>query len=485
MAPCAVRFGDGTMTHVVHLAPARSLLDQAIAWSRESSLGEVENAPATPGTVPGWSLRGQDLGAAGRRDLLLASWMRLPFDRTPAIRVLRARAGGLSRLARASGRRGASVQEVDVATEALVVMLAAELLRWGTPWEDVAKTLPEVNRALERITHGDRDRDGFVERSDGSAWAEDQGYAYAAYRARATLARASGNPDQARCWEDAAQAIRHHFNQAFWLPESGRFANALDATSTPTTVAGAEIGQCLWTEVIDEDKAGVVAAHLMAHETFCRWGLRSRKDPAEDDDDGGQLRVINPSENAIVAAGLARYGYRAEAFSVAQTQFAAADSFGGLLPGSFMADPRIVTDGAAAAGRRWFGDPVAVRRCAPQECAAPHPPTASSAAAPLLLLRALLGLEPDVPRGTVQLSPAVPARYLPLVVEDLLVGGERATVRLPAAARDPIAVSGLPDGVSLTLAGPAGHRLSLERQTVTSHLARRAGSPVTRLASDN
>ena len=44
-------------------------------------------------------------------------------------------------------------------------------------------------------------------------------------------------------------------------------------------------------------------------------------------------------------------------------------------------------------------------------------PQAWAAAAPLLLVRSLLGLNPDVPAGVVRMAPAVPARMLPLRVE--------------------------------------------------------------------
>ena len=457
------------MTQVTHSAAARSLLDRAIAQSLDSSPGKPGGFLGSPGTLPCRRPRGRGRDSSDRRDLLLAAWMRLPFDRTLAIHVLNARLGDPSRSPWPSvrGTRSRAAAEADPVDEALIVMIAAELWRWGTPWGDIAGVLPRVDRALDRIVHADRDRDGFVERgSTGVAWAEDQGYVYAAYRARATLARASGDPDTAACWDDAAQGIQQHANHAFWLPAAGGFASALDSSNNPVTVAGAEIGQCLWTGLIDEDKAGALVTHLLSSDTFCGWGLQSRADADELPDPG--LRVIRPHENAIVAAGLARYGYRTEAFRVAQTQLAAADSFAGLLPASFLADPRT----AVGAPHHRRLDPLGLRRGAPQECASPYPPTASSAATPLLLLRALLGLDANVPEGTVHLRPAVPACYLPLTVEDVLIGQERVTVRLPASTDEPPTVSGLPEHVSLAPERLEHHPLTLTWQTATSLLAR-------------
>ena len=60
---------------------------------------------------------------------------------------------------------------------------------------------------------------------------EVQGYVYAAYVARAVLADHHGDEQLAREWRERAAVLKAAFNDAFWLPDRGRFALALDAPS--------------------------------------------------------------------------------------------------------------------------------------------------------------------------------------------------------------------------------------------------------------
>ena len=64
----------------------------------------------------------------------------------------------------------------------------------------------------------------------------------------------------------------------------------------------------------------------------------------------------------------------------------------------------------------------------PTSCA----PQAWAAAAPLLLVRSLLGLYPDVPAGVVRMAPAAPERMLPLRVERIRLAGARVDVEVRA-----------------------------------------------------
>jgi hypothetical protein len=66
----------------------------------------------------------------------------------------------------------------------------------------------------------------------------------------------------------------------------------------------------------------------------------------------------------------------------------------------------------------------------------------------VLVLRALLGFDPDLPAGRVGLAPAVPDRMRPLRVEHLPLGPVRVSVEVD---RDGSRIEGLPAGV---VAGP-------------------------------
>jgi glycogen debranching enzyme len=397
------------------------------------------------------------------RDSLLTSWMLLPLDRHLAL-------GTLQTLAERQGRRfdptteeqpGRILHEVRFGPQAtlwlgghnvyygtvdatpLFVMLVGELRRWGADWEDVEPLLPNVDRALDWITqHGDRDGDGFVEyqrlspdglehqgwKDSGNAvtdaegntvptpiaLAEVQGYAYAAFRARAALARESGDTARSRSWDDAAEGLRHRFNEAFWLPDRGWFAFGLDGDKRPIDSLTSNMGHCLWTGIIDEDKAEAVVDHLLSPAMFSGWGIRTL---ATTSCAYNPISYHNgsvwPHDNAIIAAGLARYGYRQEAARIATAQLEVAEHYGGRLPELF-----------CGFDRAEFPEPVPY----PAACS----PQAWASAAPFLLLRAMLGLEPDVPAGVVQVAPAVPERFLPLAVENLMLGEERATILVSA-----------------------------------------------------
>ena len=95
------------------------------------------------------------------------------------------------------------------------------------------------------------------------ALAEVQGYVYAAYRARAELAREAGDapgPALDRYGRPAQARVQ----QAFWLPDKGCYAAALDGDKTPIDALASNIGHCLWTGIVDEDKAAAVADHLLS-----------------------------------------------------------------------------------------------------------------------------------------------------------------------------------------------------------------------------
>jgi hypothetical protein len=64
------------------------------------------------------------------------------------------------------------------------------------------------------------------------------------------------------------------FNEQFWLPERGYFAVALDKDKKPVDALASNMGHCLWTGIIDNDKAAQVAEHLVSTEMFTGWGIR-------------------------------------------------------------------------------------------------------------------------------------------------------------------------------------------------------------------
>jgi glycogen debranching enzyme len=393
------------------------------------------------------------------RDSLLTAWMLLPWDPGLALGTLRTLAAwqGSDFDAASEEEPGKILHEVRFGPAAsfalggrsayygsadatpLFVMLLGELQRWADKDNAVGTLLPHADRALEWIeTHGDLDGDGFVEYSrktshglanqgwkdswdginfaDGTiaeapiALAEVQAYVYAAYRARAQIARSAGDEGAGTYWRKKAKQLKRDFNEQFWLPDQGWYAVGLDRDKRPIDALTSNIGHCLWTGIADKAKASSVARHLMSPEMFSGWGIRTLASSM------GAFNPMSyhngsvwPHDNAICAAGLMRYGYIEQAQRVTAAIVDASAAFGYRLPELF-----------CGFGRNEFAMPVPY----PTSCS----PQAWAAAAPLLLLHSLLRFTPEVGSGQLWCSPEVPERYLPLRVSGLRVGKSRLAV---------------------------------------------------------
>ena len=415
------------------------------------------------------------------RDSLLTSWMLLPLDPAIALGTLQTlaqlqgsevdprteeepgriihelRAGLANETALGSGNR--YYGSVDATP--LFVMLLGELRRWGLAQADVDALLPHADRALDWLGHyGDQDGDGFIEYqrstdrglanqgwkdsfdaisfADGTlaeppiALAEVQGYAYSAYLARAHLAREAGDHPTAEHWAHEAAELRRRFDAAFWLPERGYFALALDRDKRPVDALASNMGHCLWTGIVDPDKSASVAQRLLSPEMFSGFGVRTLATSM------GRYNPVSyhngsvwPHDNAIVAAGLMRYGFAAQAQRVALALLDGAARLGSRLPELF-----------CGFDRREFSAPVRY----PTACL----PQAWAAAAPLYLLRTLLRFDPWVPFGRVWCDPAIPDQLLPLRIDRLNVAGAAVSVEISA---DGWQMHGLPAGIELLPVG--------------------------------
>lgn len=412
------------------------------------------------------------------RDSLLTSMMALPLDKSLALGTVKTLAGlqGDRLNALTEEEPGKIMHEVrhgvDAGSQAephsavyygsvdstpLFVMLLGELRRWGLHNGAVEELLPHADRALQWIAeYGDADGDGFVEYrrktdrglvnqgwkdshdginfADGAmaqapiALAEVQGYVYGAYLARSHFAREMGDPKTADHYAERAASLKQAFNEVFWLPERGWYAVGLDRDKRPIDALASNMGHCLLTGIVDIDKARPVVEHLMSPEMFTGWGVRTLASSM------GAYNPMSyhngsvwPHDNALLAAGLMRYGFVEESQRVAMSLLEAANSFGGRLPELF-----------CGFDRADYPQPVPY----PTSCS----PQAWAAATPVHLLRVLLRLDPWVPYGKVWLAPALPAELGEVRVDRLALGTHRVSVR---AAGERLEVSGLPAEVEL------------------------------------
>jgi glycogen debranching enzyme len=161
---------------------------------------------------------------------------------------------------------------------------------------------------------------------------------------------------------------------------------------------------------------------------FTGWGVRTLSRSA------GRYNPVSyhngsvwPHDTAIVAAGLARYGFTQHAQRISTGLLEAADHFEGRLPELFCGFER--TD---------FALPVQY----PSSCS----PQAWAAAAPLLLVRSLLGLRPAVPDGAVRVAPKLTPRMGELRAEGVPLAGGRASIIAHGYRAE---VHGLPPGIEL------------------------------------
>jgi glycogen debranching enzyme len=328
------------------------------------------------------------------------------------------------------------------------VIAAAELARNGAPLSAIEELMPAVDGCLGWLSKfGDLDGDGFVEsvrRSDGGlvnqgwkdSWnaivdeqghvvdppvtlVEVQAYVYAALRARAYLARVLGESSGAT-WDARARLLRLAIDGAYWLPELGTYALALTSDGRPLATSTSNAGHLLWTGAALPKRVPALAATLMSRRLRTHWGLRTlASDHPAYDPLGYHTGGIWPHDTALVAWGLSRWGLGRAAAELSSSLVRTSAYFGGGLPE--LVAGLDATDPISGASPVRF--PTA---CSPQ---------AWAAASPMLLLRAVLGLEVDRPGGQIHVNPHVPDAWLPLTLHQIRTGGERMLVRVLATGK--------------------------------------------------
>jgi glycogen debranching enzyme len=292
-----------------------------------------------------------------------------------------------------------------------------------------------IRRALYWIDHyGDRDGDGFVEyaryteeglaqqgwkdshdsvfHSDGRlaeapiALCEVQGYVYEAKVRAAQLAQLLGEPQLAQELDETAQRLKTRFNEVFWCEAIGTYAIALDGNKKQCAVASSNAGHALWTGIATPEYAARVADQLLSKNFFCGWGIRTipiqeaRYNPM-----AYHNGSVWPHDNAIIAEGMARYGFTAKAMAV----------FSALREASLHMDQHRMPELFCGFERREDEGPTLY----PVACS----PQAWAAACVFSLLQACLGLSFDPHKREIRLRhPQLPPFLDTVEVRDLTIG---------------------------------------------------------------
>jgi glycogen debranching enzyme len=325
----------------------------------------------------------------------------------------------------------------------LFVLLAGLYVERTGDEQTLAELWPSIEAALGWIDGpGDPDGDGFVEyrraseqglanqgwkdsydaifHADGRlaegyiALAEVQGYVFAGKRLAARCAARLGKSEMARKLDAEAKLLAERFEEAFWCDELGTYALALDGAKEQCRVRTSNAGQLLFSGMLREDRARMVAADLMRPRFFSGWGIRTvaageaRYNPMSYHDGS-----IWPHDNALIALGLARYGLKHSVAHLFKALFDAA---------TYMDLRRLPELFCGFRREKRRGPTLYPVACAPQ---------AWASATPFTLLEAALGLEFDAQRGEIRLrNPRLPAFLNEVVLRDLQLGASSVDLRV-------------------------------------------------------
>lgn len=314
---------------------------------------------------------------------------------------------------------------------ALWIVLLDETVRW-TGDEAIAEELaPSLDAAIEWVTGAMdtvaddpfvyydatdddplthtawKDSDMSVQFADGTeatpplASAEVQGYVYDALQRGAHLLRTvRDEPARADDLETRAATLREQFNEAFWLPERSYYAAAVTGDGRRVDTYTSNVGQCLWSGIVDPDRADAVVDRLFSEELYSGWGVRSMSTA-----DAGYSPVsyhigsVWPHDNSLIALGLARYGYADRVEQLSKDVLDAASNF---------------TDNRMPEVFCGFSDETSPVRY-PASCE----PQAWGAGTPYALVRALTGVvspgpdDPQLPSDEFGLTPAALEQFEP------------------------------------------------------------------------
>lgn len=300
-----------------------------------------------------------------------------------------------------------------------------------------------IKAALEWIEkYGDVDGDGFVEyeqkqksglfnqgwkdshdcisHEDGTlaqpsiALCEVQGYVYDAYVQAAYLAELMAEADMVKMLKQKAKKLKKDFNETFWDKALQCFVVALDKEKKPCRIKTSNAGQCLFSGIVTPRNAAKLVKTLMNRDLFSGWGIRTLSSEAVRYNPMSYHNgSVWPHDTALIAAGMARYGYTTECMKLMDGLFKACTYL------DLQRLPELFCGFAFREGEAPTAYPVA---CIPQ---------AWSVASIFLLMQACLNIEINVPNRRLILSrPQLPAYINRLFIRDLKVPGGRFELEL-------------------------------------------------------
>jgi glycogen debranching enzyme len=322
---------------------------------------------------------------------------------------------------------------------------------------------PNLERALAWIDGpGDPDGDGFVEylrrspngltnqgwkdsrdsimHADGNlaegpiALCEVQAYVYGARSGLARVATRLGHSARGEQLATSAERMRSAFADAFWCDELGTYALALDGRKRMCRVRSSNAGHVLFTGLAHRDHAAAIARTLLSDEHFSGWGVRTLATSAPRYNPMSYHNgSVWPHDNAIIAAGFARY---------ANTRAASA-----IFTGLFDACRALEDHRLPELLCGFVRDPGEAPTLYPTACS----PQAWAAGSVFLLLQSMMGLRIDAEAGTVELAaPTLSAGVDRISIHGLEVRGGAVDLALErSGAAVDLRVLRCPEGVDV------------------------------------
>jgi glycogen debranching enzyme len=321
------------------------------------------------------------------------------------------------------------------------LILLAQYFRWTGDVELARSLMPNVDAALGWIDeYGDLDGDGFVEyrtrsargirnqgwkdshdaivHTDGRlaeppiALSEVQAYVYLAKSRVADVYLALGDEARAQRLVAEAEQLRKRFNEAFWMEEERYMAAALDADKRQVGTVMSNPGHALYCGILDDEKAALVAKRLLAPDMFSGWGIRTMsKSAAAYNPMSYHNGSVWPHDNALIAAGLKRYGFVRSTNRVATALFDAA------IQADYLRLPELFCGFTRRTPNRPVSYPVA---CSPQ---------AWAAGSPFLMLQAMLGISARAHENLLTVNkPHLPTWLNTVEVRNLSIGASRISL---------------------------------------------------------
>jgi hypothetical protein len=330
-----------------------------------------------------------------------------------------------------------------VDTPALFVCMLGEAARWGAGRDQIAALMPAAEHCLAWCERrGAQSAHGFISSAPDeggltnrgwkdsgdslltatgdvyvgpNALAEVQAYWYRALRTMADLRRWLGDDDGAML-DHHAEDLAMRFDERFlYRTKAGRYVGiAIDGDDQLLQVKTSNAGHALWAGIVHDDVAADIAAQLVADDMFSGWGVRTvgRDEPGYHPF-GYHRGTVWPHDTSLCAVGAARYACADEVHRIATSIFDLHVASQAHLPELLSGLPR-----------QDHSSPIPY----PAACR----PQAWAAAAPMMSLNALLGIEPDLPNGRLYIAPALHDDE-EVRVEQLALGG--AVVSFTARGR--------------------------------------------------